>query len=92
MSDLSFKVSPQAVASIHANGIVILHTGSGRMFTSNMTGARIWSCIERHLHLEGIADEISAVYEITQMTALEHALRFLVQLERHLLVQREVAL
>jgi len=92
MSDVNFKVSAQAIASIHDDGIVILHTGSGRIFTSNITGARIWNGIERHLHLESIADEISSAYEIAQTTARDHALRFLAELERHSLVQRELEL
>ena len=92
MNDLSFTVNPQAVASVHAEGIVILHTGNGRMFTSNTTGAHIWDGIQRHLHLENIADELSAAYEIAQTTAREHALRFLAELERNSLVRREVAL
>ena len=92
MSKVSFTVNPQAVASIHDDGIVILHTGNGRMFTANTTGARVWSGIERHLQLESIAAEISTAYEITRMTAREHALCFLAELERHALIQREVAL
>jgi hypothetical protein len=90
--NLSFKVSPQAVASIHDDGIVILHTPSGRIYTSNTAGARIWTAIERHLHLESIADEISAAYQITRTTAREHAQRFLSELERNSLVQREIPL
>ena len=40
-------VNPEAAASIHDDGVVILDNRSGRLFTSNQTGARIWRCIER---------------------------------------------
>jgi UDP-N-acetylglucosamine transferase subunit ALG13 len=90
ISAFSFTVNPEAAASIHDDGIVILHTGKGRMFTSNEIGARIWRGIERQLPLEAIAKEISDEYQIARTTAREHAVRFLAELERHTLIQREV--
>lgn len=91
MSDFSFTVNPEAAASFHDEGIVILHIGTGRMYTSNGTGARIWRGVERRLPLEAIAEEISSAYQIDLATAHEHTVRFLAKLERHVLVQREVA-
>lgn len=89
---LSFTVNPEAVASFHDDGIVILHTGVGRLFTSNGTGARIWRGVERQLPLEGIAEELSGEYNIARATAREHTARFLAALERHTLIRREAAL
>ena len=86
--DFSFTVNPEAAASFHDDGIVILHTGSGRLFTSNKTGARIWRGVERRLPLEAIAEELSGEYKIARNTACEHAARFLAELERHTLIQR----
>ena len=86
--ELSFTVNPDAAASFHDDGIVILHTGSGRLFSSNGTGARIWRGVERRLPLEAIAEEISGEYKIARTTAREHAARFLAELERHTLIQR----
>ena len=91
IGDLSFTVHPKAVASFHDDGIVILHTGVGRLFTSNGTGARIWRGVERQMPLEAIADEISEEYKITRATACEHTARFLAELERHTLIQRGAA-
>jgi hypothetical protein len=85
------KISSQAAASIHEHGIVILHTGKGRLFSSNETGAYIWSCIERQLSLEAIADKISGEFQIARGTALEHTARFAAELERHNLVERRAA-
>ena len=86
-----FIVSPEAAASFHDGGIVILHTGKGTLFTANKAGARVWHGVEQRLPSEAIAEEISSVYQLAQTTAREHTLRFLAQLERHALIRREVA-
>lgn len=89
ISNFSFTVNPEAAASFHDDGIVILHAGKGRLFTSNGTGARIWRGVEQQLPLDTIAEEISAEYQIARATAREHTVRFLAELERHTLIQRE---
>ena len=88
---ISFAVSPEAVPSFHDEGMVILHAGNGRLFTSNQTGARIWRGIERQLSFESIAGEISGAYRITRTTAREHTLGFLRALEQQALIRIEVA-
>ncbi|MGO9677990.1 MAG: PqqD family protein [Candidatus Sulfotelmatobacter sp.] len=92
MKDVKVRVDSEAAASIHENGIVILHIGNGRLFSSNGTGARIWRAIEEQLSLEAIADEISDAYQIARATAREHVVRFLAELERHTLIHREAEL
>lgn len=92
MRNLSFTVSPEAAASIHDEGVVIVHLGNGRFYTCNGTGARIWRAIEQRLSLEAIAQEISSAYEIALNTARQHAVRFLAELELHELIQQEAAL
>ncbi|HEY9403397.1 MAG TPA: PqqD family protein [Pyrinomonadaceae bacterium] len=92
IGDFSFTVNPEAVASLHDGGVVILHTGAGCLFTANRTGARIWRGVERQLPLEAIAEEISGEYKIARTTAREHTARFLAVLERHTLIRREEAL
>jgi hypothetical protein len=86
ISDLGFTVSPEAAASFHDDGIVILHTGKGRIFASNGTGARIWRGVEQRLTLDAIAEEISGWYQIALTAAREHTIRFLAELERHGLI------
>lgn len=90
LNDFRFTVSPQATASSHDDGIVILHLGNGGFYTCNGTGARIWRAIEQKLSLEAIAEEISSAYEIALTTARQHTVRFLAELELHALVQQEV--
>ena len=92
MSNFSFTVSPEASASVHDNGVVILHLGNGRFYICNGTGARIWRAIEQRLSLEAIAQEISSAYEIALNTARQHTVRFLAELELHALIQQEAAL
>ena len=87
--DFSLTVNPEAAASIHESGLVILHIGNGRLYASNWTGARIWRGIDEQLSLEAIADEISEAYQIARATAREHVIRFLAELERHALIKRE---
>ena len=86
--DLSFSVNPDAAASFHDEGMVVLHTGKGRLFSANGTGASIWRRIEQRLPLGVIADEISGEYQIPRATAREQTAHFLAELERHALVQR----
>jgi Coenzyme PQQ synthesis protein D (PqqD) len=91
ISNLSFSVSPEATASTHDDGIVILHTGKGRVFSSNKTGALIWHGIEQRRSIDGIVEEISGEFQIAGTTARAHTLNFLAALERQALIQREVA-
>jgi ribosomal protein L18E len=91
ITEISFSVSPEAVRSFHDDGVVILQAGTGRLFTSNETGARIWRGIEQRLPLETIAKEVSNAYQIARTTAREHTLKFLAALEQQGLIKREVA-
>jgi hypothetical protein len=89
-SDSKITVNSEATASIHDEGVVILHTRNGCLFTSNRVGAHIWRCIERQVPFEAIADEIGSEYQIARTTAREHTARFLAELERHNLVERGI--
>ena len=60
------------------------------MFASNGTGARIWSGLEERQSTETIVSEISTDYEIDWVTARSHVERFLIELERQNLIQREM--
>jgi len=88
-SDTRFIVNSEAAASIHENGIVILHLGNGRVYAANETGARIWRGIEQQAGFNAIADEISTEYQIGRNTACEHLGSFLAELERLSLIQSE---
>lgn len=89
--DFSFCVSPEATVSTHDDGIVILHTGKGRVFSSNKTGALIWRGIEQRRSLDRIVEEISGKFQIAGPTAHAHTLKFLAALEQQTLIKRGVA-
>jgi hypothetical protein len=82
------RLNPDAAASVHDRGIVILHVPSGRIYISNQTGARVWRHLQHQLPLQAIAAEISREYGIDQPTALEDTARFLAELERNGLTER----
>jgi len=88
ISGTAITLNPDAVASLHDDGLVILHTRKGQMFTANRIGARIWRGIELQLPVEVIADEIGKEYRIAPATVREHAARFLAELGRHNLIER----
>lgn len=90
ISNFSFSVSPEASASAHDAGIVILHTRKGQVFSSNKTGAMIWQGIERGRSLDLILEEISSEFQIAGTTARAHTLKFLAALEQQALIKREV--
>ena len=87
----SFCPSPEASASAHDDGIVILHTGKGRVFSANKTGALIWRGLEQRRPFEGIIEEISSAFQIARTTARTHTITFLAALEQQALIRREVA-
>ena len=89
IGNLTFKTTPEAAASFHDSGVVILHTGQGRLFRSNQTGASIWRGVEQKLSVDAIAHQICGEYRIELNTAREHTFNFVAQLQRHALIQRE---
>ena len=91
VSNYSFCLSPEATASAHDDGIVILHTGKGRVFSSNKTAALIWQGIEQRRSFDRIVEEITDAFQIATTTARAHAIKFLAALEQQALIRREVA-
>lgn len=87
----SFSVSRGVSASAHDDGIVILHTGKGHVFSSNKTGALIWRGLEQGHSLEGIVAEVSDQFHIPGPTARLDTVNFLAALEQQALIRREVA-
>lgn len=59
IGNFSFTATPDVAASIHDDGIVIIHTGKGGMFSSNRTGAQIWRGVEQQLSVDAIARQLS---------------------------------
>ena len=87
-SDYRAIPNSEAAASVHEDGMVILQTNSGRLFSSNRTGASIWRGIEQSLSIDAIAQQLSSEYRVDRPVAKEHAELFLNELERNNLIQR----
>lgn len=85
----TFAVNPEVSASVHDDGIVLIHIGNGYIYTSNTIGAYIWRGITEQWSLEAIADSITHEYQVEHNTAGEHVLRFLIQLQRQGIIERK---
>jgi hypothetical protein len=86
--DREIRISPEASASAHDDGIVILDSRRGRMFSSNLAGKCIWRSIEQRMSFEGVVEALGSEFQIARATAREHAALFLAALERHTLIER----
>jgi|SRR5579864_1984220 len=84
----SFAVTPDIQASVHEDGIVLLHIPTGRVFQSNRIGARIWQALSGGLQPDVIATEISRDYGVPQDLAARDTASFLNALEHHGFVTR----
>ena len=84
----AFLIAADASVSIHDNGAVFLNTGTGRILTTNATGARVWRGLERQETLAAIAAALSDAYGVALATSLEDTTRFVALLEREKLVAR----
>ena len=81
------KIPPAVKASRDPDGIVLIHTTIGRLFSSNKTGARIWHYLEQQMSVDAMASEISREYGIAETAGREHVLTFLAELQRHGLIE-----
>lgn len=92
LAEVSFAVSPEASASIHDTGVVILHASSGCIYSSNEIGASIWRGLKEQLATRVITQEISKQYGLQDEVAHDHVTRFVAELEQHELIERQGAL
>ncbi len=90
IEDHEIKISPEAVASAHEDGIVILDGRRGRLFTANLAGRSIWQSIEEHLSFEGIAEKLCSEFQFARETTDEYTARFLAELEGYSLIEGRV--
>jgi len=91
IQDLVIQINPEAVASFHDDGVVILDNSKGRLYSSGPAGAYIWRGIERRLSLEAIAEGLHADFQVELTTARDHTARFMEQLHGNGLIERRAA-
>jgi hypothetical protein len=85
---VQFTISPDARVSLDQAGIVLLHLGSGAVFTSNCIGARIWRGLLDHDGLETIVADISGEYGVPREQVQQDAAGFVADLEAKGLLAR----
>ena len=91
IQDPLLQINPEAVASFHDDGVVILDTSKGRLYSSGPAGAYIWRGIEQRLSLEAIAEGLHADFQVELTTARNHTVRFTEQLRGNGLIERRAA-
>lgn len=91
INDPEIKINPEAVASVHESGVVILDNSRGRLYSSGPAGAYIWRCIEQRLSVEAIAERLHADFQVELTTARDHTARFMEQLHGNGLIERRAA-
>lgn len=89
--DSDIKINPEAVASVHEGGVVIVDNSKGRLYSSGPTGAYIWRCIEQRHSPDSIAEKLHNDFQVGLIAAHEHTLQFLDQLQRNGLIERRAA-
>jgi hypothetical protein len=90
-SVLTFGFPSEGVTvSDHDTGAALFDARDGRLFSTNLVGARIWRGLECRQEIGAIAADISREYDIEYVLALEQSLRFAEQLRQAKLVDEEV--
>jgi hypothetical protein len=77
---LRFRVAPDVKASIHSDGVVLIHLGSGTVFSANRAGALIWNAAAEQWSLDRVAATMSSEFHISAQAAQQDASEFLEQL------------
>jgi hypothetical protein len=78
---LMFHAAPDVKASVHPDGVVLIHLGTGTVFSSNRVGAIIWQGATERRSLDEVAASISGEFDIPRQTVQQDAAEFLAQLE-----------
>ena len=77
---LGFHVAPDVKASVHPDGVVLIHLGRGTVFSANRVGAMIWNGAAERWSLDRVAASISSEFHIPAQTVQKDAVEFLAQL------------
>ena len=73
-------ISPRIRASLHDDGLVLLDTRKGLVYTSNRTGAQIWRGVAAGQSPRSIAACLSIEYGLPQVDIEAHTAAFLTSL------------
>lgn len=87
-SGATLTPAPGVRVSAHGDGLVILHIPSGRIFSCNSTGSRIWKSLAGGSRPDTISGEISREFGLAPAVAEQHARTFIEKLEHQQLLLR----
>jgi len=85
------EAAPDVRASVHDDGLALLHISTGRVFLCNQTGSRIWQGVVAGLSADAISEEISRDWGVGWELVRRHTSSFIFELERRGLVIRRAA-
>lgn len=77
---LGFRAAPYVKASVHSEGVVLLHLGRGTVFSANRVGAMIWNGAAERWSLDRVVASISSEFHVSPQTARQDTSDFLAQL------------
>jgi hypothetical protein len=75
------------VTSADADGVVLLHLSSGRMFVSTGSGARLWHRLNEPQRLDALVGDMASHFGLPHATAFADVCSFLDVLEQHHLIR-----
>ena len=78
--NLRFRVAPEVKASVHPDGVVLIHLGRGTVFSANRVGAMVWNGAAERLSLEKVTASISGEFHIPSKIVQRDAAEFLAEL------------
>jgi len=86
----TLAVAPEVSASVHADGVALLHIPTGKVYLCNRTASRIWDGVVKGFTAEAICNELSRECGVGREVVEQHTFSFLSELERRRLVIRRV--
>ena len=75
------SIAPEVRASVHDDGLALLHIPTGQVFLGNRTALKIWQGIVQGLSMDAICEEICREYGIAREIVEPQAFSFIRQLE-----------
>lgn len=75
-----YRIAPSVRASVHAGGLVLLHTATGMVLASNPVGGRIWQGLESGESADRISSGVAREYGVAEATVRSDTARFLEEL------------
>jgi hypothetical protein len=84
----TLRHTPCVTASVHDDGLTLLHIRADALFSSNRTGALIWSALEQCASPDAIAAMLRAAYGIDCDLARAHVRHFIGELQECGLIER----